>query len=675
MSSRFWIALSGPSVLCAAALLMAPRAPTAPPLSMPPGLEKINHFVFIMQENRSFDHYFGSYPGAEGRPPGVCLPDPAGGPCVAPYYDSNDENRGGPHNWKNALDCIDGGKMDGFLTNSYSNFTPGANCMPPAPNCSPGSDPRDVMGWHDQREIPNYWSYADLYVLQDHAFESITSYSLPAHLYMLAAQSGGYIGTGQPYPQSFSFTEITELLTSGKINWKYYVAAGKSPGAEEGDVQDQAADKYSLWNPLPAFPAVWNDPNQQSRLVDAGNFLLDAQAGNLPQVSWVIPSGVMSEHPPNLISAGQTWVTSLVNGVMQSPNWNDSAIFICWDDWGGFYDHVTPPVVDQYGLGIRVPCMVISPYARQGYVDHKTYSFESWLKIVEERFGVMPMTARDNHADDMYDSFDFTQNPRPPVILNPSGSPYPPTKQTLSYPNGSASAGNSAYGTYSVAPQSIASAYSISTFFTTAQAPQTSGAWPNALAGATVSVKDSTGAQFPAPLYYAAQKQLTWLMPAGVAGGPATVTITGSDGSISTARVMVANVAPALYTQNSTGQGAAAAVFQHIHADGTVDYTLASQCDAALNCTPVPVNLGPSTDQVYLLLYGTGIRNRSSLANVSAKMAEMNATVLFAGPQGTDAGLDQVNLLVPRGLQGRGQVLVALTVDGLYANVVQVAIQ
>jgi phospholipase C len=200
-----------------AVVLVAGRAPTqnTPPPAAPPGLEKIQHFVFIMQENRSFDHYFGTYPGAEGIPPSICVTDPSGGPCVAPSHDAKLVNQGGAHNWANALNCIDNGLMDGFIAGS-------------------AQKPGDVMGWHDSRELSNYWNYAKLYVLQDRLFESITSYSLPAHLYMLAAQSGGYIGTGQAYPQSFNFSEITLLLGSGKIDWRYYVNRGKTAGAADG---------------------------------------------------------------------------------------------------------------------------------------------------------------------------------------------------------------------------------------------------------------------------------------------------------------------------------------------------------------------------------------------------------------------------------------------------------
>lgn len=264
-------------------------------------------------------------------------------------------------------------------------------------------------------------------------FESVASYSLPAHLYMLAAQSGGYVGTkGQAKPSTYNFPEITELLMSGKIDWKYYVTSGKIPDTEDGEVvgsvpqQAQAPKKYTLWNPLPAFPKVKDNPAQWDRLVDTANFYKDARAGKLPQVSWVIPSSAVSEHPPSGVRAGMAYVTGLVNAVMKSKDWNSTAIFISWDDWGGFYDHVPPPSVDQYGYGIRVPGLVISPYARRGYIDKNVYSFESWLKIVEERFGVSTLTARDSQARDMTAAFDFTQQPRPPLILQATrkGTPY-----------------------------------------------------------------------------------------------------------------------------------------------------------------------------------------------------------------------------------------------------------
>jgi phospholipase C len=401
----------------------------SPVPSSPQGLEKIEHFVFIMQENRSFDSYFGTYPGADGIAAGVSLKDPVDGTMVAPYHDPKYVNRGGPHGWDNAAADIDGGNMDGFMTEAYKGRGGGKN--PRANN------PKDVMGWHDYREIPNYWNYAKLYVLQDRMFESVASYSLPAHLYMLAAQSGGYVGKkGQPKPTSYDFPEITELLQSGRIDWKYYVTSGNAPDTEDHVVgtdssEPQAPHKYTLWNPLPAFPGVRDSSEQWNRLVSTSQFYKDASGGKLPQVCWVIPDSKVSEHPPSSVRQGMAYVTGLVNAVMKGPQWESTAIFISWDDWGGFYDHVAPPAVDEFGYGIRVPGLVISPYARQGFIDHNTYSFESWLKIVEERFGVKSMTARDSKAADMRSAFDFNAAPRKPVLLKATvtGSSYPQPDQ------------------------------------------------------------------------------------------------------------------------------------------------------------------------------------------------------------------------------------------------------
>lgn len=435
------ITISKPVQAPAPALSPAPVPANAPvsSRSMPPGLEKIQHFVFIMQENRSFDSYFGTYPGADGIPPGVSFIDPRDGTTVIPYHDTNNVNLGGPHGWDNAQAAINNGKMDGFLTQAYRGVN--ADGTPFVPGTAPGRNPKDVLGYHDYHEIPNYWNYAKLYVLQDAMFESVASYSLPAHLYMLAAQSGNYTGYKQAKPTTYNFPEITELLTAGKIDWKYYVTSGKLPDTENSHVvgsqsqEDQEPDKYTLWNPLPAFPAVQNVYAQRSRLQGTSQFYKDAAQGDLPQVSWVIPSSPVSEHPTAGVREGMAYVTGLVNAVMDSPNWNSTAIFISWDDWGGFYDHVPPPKIDQYGLGIRVPGLVISPYAKQSFIDHKTYSFESWLKIVEERFDVQPMTARDTGAPDMIDSFDFTQKPRPPMMLSATraGSAYPPPLQRIQH--------------------------------------------------------------------------------------------------------------------------------------------------------------------------------------------------------------------------------------------------
>ena len=647
MRKKTWLRAGfGIVPLAIAAVLIPKPAPTqsATPPAAPPGLEKINQFVFIMQENRSFDHYFGTYPGAEGIPPGVCLPN-SPGPCMAPYHNAAVVNQGGAHFYYDALTSIDNGLMDGFLAGSNG----------------------DAMGWHDYREIPNYWSYANLYVLQDRLFESVISYSLPAHLYMLAAQSGGYAGsTGQGYPSSYGFPEITELLGSGKINWRYYVNRGGAAGAADLNDGDTNVDEttYTYWNPLPAFPAVKSDATQFSRLTNAAQFLTDAQNGSLPQVSWVIPNNVQSEHPPGSISDGMNYVTSLVNAVMSGPQWNTTAIFIAWDDWGGFYDHVPPPNVDQYGLGIRVPGLVISPYARQGYVDHRSYSFESWLRIVEERFGVIPMTARDDAASDMIDAFDFTQQPRPGVILNPAGSPYPPTLQALTHPAGVLSATNSAFGTYALARDAIASLYGGGMTNVTQSASALP--LPFSLSGVNVHIRDSAGTVRGAPLFFVSPNQINCLIPSGTATGIATITVSGASGDFSGA-AMIAATAPGLYAANAAGFGPAAA---QVVTGSTYSNTF--QCNVS-GCMPVPI--ATAAGSPYLILYGTGIRHASSLSAVDVRIGNIDAPVLYAGAQGQYAGLDQVNVALPSTLAGRGRLVVTITADGQTSNMGQLAFQ
>jgi len=422
------------------------------------GIQKIQHVVVIMQENRSFDSYFGTYPGAEGIPmqngvPTVCAPDPELGSCVHPYHDSSDENQGGPHTASNAVRDIHGGRMDGFPVEAEKSL--GVTCNAAGKPSCPPTGPTDVMGFHDQREIPNYWAYAKNFVLQDHMFEPNASWSLPAHLFMVSEwsaictqvdnpmscinaldkpQSIGSFGTHVPQP-NYAWTDLTYLLHQHNVSWKYYVAEGTEPDCDDDEMtcpaKPQSAGTPEIWNPLPFFTTVRQD-NQLGNIQTVDHFFADVQAGTLPAVSWVIPNGELSEHPPALVSRGQAYVTALINAIMQSPLWNSTAIFLSWDDWGGFYDHVTPPVVDENGYGLRVPGLVISPYAKNGFIDHQTLSFDAYVKFIEDDFlgsrRIDPRT--DGRPDprptvredvpilgDLTQDFDFDQAPQPPLVL------------------------------------------------------------------------------------------------------------------------------------------------------------------------------------------------------------------------------------------------------------------
>ncbi len=440
---------------------------------VPAGIHKIKHVIVIQQENRSFDSYFGTFPGADGIPmangtPTVCVGDPATGSCVAPFVDHADVNGGGPHSQVNATADIDGTKMDGFIGQAESGRK---GCLDPTdPACSNSATP-DVMGYHTGTDIPNYWAYASDFVLQDQMFEPNASWSLPSHLFLVSEWSafctthdnpascsnsvqtrpaerpanvpavyGGRSGpasAGKKADQPvFAWTDLTYLLYKAHVSWGYYVVSGsepdcENPAAESCPAVGQKSSTPGIWNPLPWFDTVKAD-NQLGNIQSVDRFYAAAKAGTLPAVSWVVPSNAVSEHPPSPVSAGQSYVTSLVNAVMTGPDWASTAIFLAWDDWGGFYDHVVPPTVDQNGYGLRVPGLLISPYARAGTVDHQILSFDAYDKFIEDDFlngqRLDPATdgrpdprpdVRENEAllGNLTDEFDFNQRPLPPVVL------------------------------------------------------------------------------------------------------------------------------------------------------------------------------------------------------------------------------------------------------------------
>jgi phospholipase C len=419
----------------------------------------IKHVVIINQENRSFDEYFGTYPGADGIPmdggvPSVCVPDPDTGKCVAPYHNMNDLNNGGPHTAPAFATCVGDGGMSGFIASAEGKGNPKIHECDAGdidPNCQYGTT-TDVMGYHTDGEIPNYWAYAKQFVLQDHMFEPVASYSLPDHLYMVSGWSAtctpasdptgcvtdlndpGGEHSGKP---EYAWTDVTYLLHKNNVSWNYFVASGNEPDCEDGAMTctpvPQNYLKPGFWNVLPWFDDVKAD-DEVGNVLDTNVFYTNVAAGKLAAVTWLIPSAPLSEHPPALLTRGQAYVTEIINDIMKSPFWSSTVIFLTWDDWGGFYDHVVPVSVDDNGYGIRVPGLVISPWVKPGLIDKQVLSHDAYLKFIEDLYtnGEGLDGGNGGRADnrpsyregepqlgDLLCDFDFSQQPIAPLVLQP----------------------------------------------------------------------------------------------------------------------------------------------------------------------------------------------------------------------------------------------------------------
>ena len=438
----------------------------------------IEHFIFIVQENHSFDNYFGTFPGANGIPQGVALPNFPGGPLVEKPFLLLETRV--PHDlshvWTSAALDYDNGAMDGFLWGEWREGkvyygksipvpTPDPNLVhihqktrtqatsakgqeilspngfaddedeeapdveaqnqtiddaQPAPSGTPNPKTRPswvhyTLSYMDYHVIPNYWEYARKYTLCDNFFSSERADSFANHLYMVAAQSAGIVGNpeGRFGWNSFLFPSIVNLFGQANISWKYYTGHTHHPKLSSNPRM------IAPWRPLPGFEKYANDPHIGEHLVYSDQFYADIKSGNLPQVCWIIPTGGESEHPPADVQVGMKYVTGLINTIMKSSYWQSCAIILTWDDYGGFYDHVAPTQIDQYGFGFRVPAIVISPYVIPKNISHTRYDFTSLLALVETKFHLSPMASRDSAANNMLDCFNFSQTPLPPDIITP----------------------------------------------------------------------------------------------------------------------------------------------------------------------------------------------------------------------------------------------------------------
>jgi phospholipase C len=433
----------------------------------------IEHFIYIVQENHSFDNYFGTFPNANGIPTGTLLPDYPAGPLTKKPFLCHLKSV--PHDlthaWVAAKVAYDNGAMDGFLWAEWPLGLRyyGRAITAPTPNPAlvrirpkPKNRPNAAIG--TMPEVLSPLGFADDEDEEAPAIEEQNEATLAAVpsgrgppsvklrpswvIYSISYMDSGVIPNYWEYARKFTLCdEFFSSITGTSAPNHLYLVAAQSGGLVtdfgSGNIavfsfqsiiellgQSNVSWKYysgsgdpfkvNIWRPLPGFRKFAQDPSLNSHLGRTAKFYEDLKNGTLPQVCWLVPPGTLSEHPPRDVQKGMWYVTDLINAVMQSSYWQKCAIILTWDDSGGFYDHVPPVQTDTYGFGFRVPALVISPYSRSGVVEHTTYDFTSMLKLIEIKFGLSSLTGRDGSSNSMLECFDFTQTPLPPDIITRS---------------------------------------------------------------------------------------------------------------------------------------------------------------------------------------------------------------------------------------------------------------
>lgn len=371
----------------------------------------IKRVVYLMLENRSFDHMFGRFPGANGATTGIR--DGQEVPLVpAPEWLPGDL----PHDRAAALASLNGGEMDGFALGAYG--------------------PLYAYSQFSKEDIPNYWHWAKEYVLCDNFFASVLGPSYPNHLFYVAGTAGGAIdnpeniavnregerpvkswgidaygdgvyvfvedehGNLTKHNTTFDLPTYGTELTKKDIDWAYY--------------QPHPYQAGYIWAAYSAIPDVFLTELWDEHVWPVDELMVDIEANALPPVTWIVPRFQLSDHPPFSTCHAMNWVTGIVNGIMRSDMWKDTAIFITWDEWGGLYDHVTPPTDGSRELGFRVPMLVISPYAKRGYIDDAMGEFTSPLKFIADNWDLPYLTDAVANTHNFAHVFDFDQKPRKP---------------------------------------------------------------------------------------------------------------------------------------------------------------------------------------------------------------------------------------------------------------------
>jgi phospholipase C len=401
-------ALAAVAGLLAVAVLPAAAgaATAAPAQGATIATTPIQHFVMLMQANHSFDNYFGTYPGADGIPAGTCLPlstdNPSPEGCVAPFRMGNEPPQVLDRTVQVQRRQFNGGRMDGFVA-AYRKT---------------GRDGDTTMGYYDDGDIPYYWNIAAEYTLFDRFFSAAKVGTRLNSFYWVAGVPTPGGSESVPAEGYGDVPTIFDRLEERGVSWRFYV---ENFNPTE-NFRTRAASTARV--PLMSFARFVDDPRLAGHIVDLSEYDRDIEAGTLPAVSYVVSAG-SSENPPGRIADGQNLVRNMVARLATSSYWSSSALMWTYSGWGGWYDHVPPPAVDEYGPGFRVPALLVSPYSRRGFVDHTPLDSTAALRFIEDNWGVASLGARDSASPGLGSAFDFAAPPRQPQLVGLDRSPPP----------------------------------------------------------------------------------------------------------------------------------------------------------------------------------------------------------------------------------------------------------
>ena len=361
------------------------------PLVTVGGTGPIQHVIVIIQSGHSFDNYFGTRTGVDPIPPKTCLPIVVGSRvCVRSYPLNPDEARAGLISTLGVTrKAIDNGKMDRFVSAQ--------------PNAAIGTL---AMGYLNGGDLPYYWNLASRFTLLDHFFATSQAGALPNRLAAVSGTDGGLVSNTVP-AAGINLPTVFDQLAQKHLSWKYYVQNYAASG-------NSAPPSVITRTPVLAMQSVTGSA-QAHRIVDTSQYFHDIDVSQLPAVSYISSSRADSEQSPQGSAQGEAFVSSVLNALMQSPTWYHTAVLLTYDNSGGWYDHVAPPVVAGKQLGIRVPTMLISPYARAGYVDHNQFQTASIPDFIDKVFG-MPALNADAAGTNLLGALNLKQAPIAPTI-------------------------------------------------------------------------------------------------------------------------------------------------------------------------------------------------------------------------------------------------------------------